>query len=122
MPQGRPHDSSLRSRSWSTRRQPLHLKRESYHGSTAHPCRQAAVIPYLYIDKVFNELRDELLTAMHKAVDAEMRNGRVDVQRLFRSFTRAAAKQMANPVQVSEKCVEANSIRSKKGSSVRSED
>jgi hypothetical protein len=88
----------------------------------ALPCHQAVLIPYLYIDKVFNELRDELLTAMHKAVDAEMRNGRVDVQRLFRSFTRAAAKQMANPVQVSEKCVEANPIRSKKGSSVRSED
>jgi len=79
-------------------------------------------MPYLYIDKVFNELRDELLSAMHKAVDAEMRNGRVDVQRLFRSFTRAAAKQMANPVQVSDKCVEANPIRSKKGSSVRHED
>ncbi len=79
-------------------------------------------MPYIYIDKLFNELRDELLTAMHKAVDAELRNGRVDVQRLYRSFTRAAAKQMANPVQVSEKCVEANSIRSKKGSSVRNEE
>ena len=59
-------------------------------------------MPYIYIDKLFNELRDELLTAMHKAVDAEMRNGRVDVQRLYRSFTRGAAKQMANPVQVSD--------------------
>jgi hypothetical protein len=81
-----------------------------------------ARLPYLYIDKVFNELRDELLAAMHKAVDSELRGGRVDVQRLFRSFTRAAAKQMANPVQVSDKCVEANAIRSKKGSSVRPED
>ncbi len=79
-------------------------------------------MPYLYIDKLFNELRDELLSAMHKAVDAEPRNGRVDVQRLYRSFTRAAAKQMANPVQVSDKCIEANPIRSKKGSSVRNED
>jgi hypothetical protein len=79
-------------------------------------------MPYIYIDKLFNELRDELLTAMHKAVDAEMRNGRVDVQRLYRSFTRAAAKQMANPVQVTDKCVEANGVRSKKGSSVRAED
>ncbi len=79
-------------------------------------------MPYVYIDKLFNELRDELLTAMHKAIDAEMRNGRVDVQRLYRSFTRAAAKQMANPVQVSDKCVETNAIRSKKGSSVRAED
>jgi hypothetical protein len=79
-------------------------------------------MPYLYIDKVFNELRDELLTAMHKAVDAEMRNGRVDVQRLYRSFTRAAAKQMANPVQVSEKCVEANPIRPKKGTKARGDE
>jgi hypothetical protein len=79
-------------------------------------------LPYIYIDKVFNELRDELLTAMHKAVDSELRNGRVDVQRLFRSFTRAAAKQMANPVQVSDKCLESNTIRPKKGSSVRSDD
>jgi hypothetical protein len=44
------------------------------------------------------------------------------VQRLYRSFTRAAAKQMANPVQVTDKCVEANGVRSKKGSSVRAED
>ncbi len=79
-------------------------------------------MPYIYIDKVFNELRDELLTAMHKAVDSELRNGRVDVQRLFRSFTRAAAKQMANPVQVSDKCVESHGLRSKKGSSVSSDD
>ncbi len=79
-------------------------------------------MPYIYIDKLFKELRDELLTAMHKAVEAEMRNGRVDVQRLYRSFTRAAAKQMANPVQVSDKCVEAHPIRTKKGSSVKHED
>jgi hypothetical protein len=79
-------------------------------------------LPYIYIDKVFNELRDELLTAMHKAVDSELRNGRVDVQRLFRSFTRAAAKQMANPVQVSEKCIESHGLKSKKGSGMRSDD
>jgi len=79
-------------------------------------------MPYIYIDKVFNELRDELLTAMHKAIDSELRNGRVDVPRLFRSFTRAAAKQMSNPVQVSDKCIESNTIRPKKGSSVRSDD
>jgi hypothetical protein len=79
-------------------------------------------MPYLYIDRVFNELRDELLTSMHKAVDSELRGGRVDVQRLYRAFTRAAAKQMANPVQVSDKCLEHHSIRPKKGSSVRSDD
>lgn len=79
-------------------------------------------MPYVYIDKIFNELRDELLTAMHKAVDSELRNGRVDVQRLFRSFTRAAAKQMANPVQVSDKCIEQNTLRPKKGSSPRADD
>jgi hypothetical protein len=79
-------------------------------------------MPYLYIDKVFNELRDELLTAMHKAVDSELRGGRIDVQRLYRSFTRAAAKQMANPVQVSDKCIEANSIRPKKGVKARDDE
>ncbi len=79
-------------------------------------------MPYLYIDKVLNELRDELLSAMHAAVQSEVRQGRVDVPRLFRAFTRAAAKQMANPVQVSEKCLEQNSIRPKKGSKVKSEE
>ena len=78
-------------------------------------------MPYLYIDKVFHELRDELLTAMHKAVDSELRGGRVDVQRLFRTFTRAAAKQMANPVQVSDRCIEENALRSKKGTKARDE-
>ena len=79
-------------------------------------------MPYLYIDKVLNELRDELLSAMHAAVQSEVRQGRVDVPRLFRAFTRAAAKQMANPVQVSDKCLEQNSVRPKKGSKVKSED
>lgn len=79
-------------------------------------------MPYLYIDKVLNELRDELLSAMHAAVQSEVRQGRVDVPRLFRAFTRAAAKQMANPVQVSDKCLEQNAIRSKKGSKVKPEE
>lgn len=79
-------------------------------------------MPFLYIDKVFNELRDELLTAMHKAVDSELRGGRVDVPRLFRSFTRAAAKQMANPVQISDKCIDLNGVKSKKGSGMKAED
>ncbi len=76
---------------------------------------------YLYIDKVFNELRDELLSAMHAAVQSEVRQGRVDVPRLYRAFTRAAAKQMANPVQVSDKCIDEHGVRSKKGSKVREE-
>lgn len=76
-------------------------------------------MPYLYIDRVLNELRDELLTAMHAAIQAEMRNGRVDVPRLYRAFTRAAAKEMSNPVLVSDKCLEQNSPRSKKGASTR---
>ena len=79
-------------------------------------------MPYIYIDKLFNELRDELMTAMHKAVESELRNGRVDVPRLLRSFTRAAAKQMANPVQVSDKCVEQHGLRSNKGAKSRPED
>ena len=79
-------------------------------------------MPYIYIDKVLNELRDELLTAMHSAVDRELRQGRIDVASLYRSFTRAAAKQVSNPVLVSEKCIEANTARPKKGSSVRSDE
>ena len=63
-------------------------------------------MPYIYIDKVFNELRSELLSAMHSAVEREVREGKkVDVNRLFRSFTRAAAGKCANPVRVSEKCI-----------------
>ena len=79
-------------------------------------------MPYLYIDRVLNELRDELLTAMHAALKAELRQGRVDVPRLYRAFTRAAAKQVANPVLVSEKCLEQNTTRTKKGSSPRADE
>ena len=73
-------------------------------------------MPYVYIDRVLNELRDELLSAMHAAIKAEMRNGRVDVPRLYRAFTRAAAKEVSNPVLVSEKCIEQNTSKPKKGS------
>ena len=62
-------------------------------------------MPYIYIDKVFNELRGELLSAMHSAVEREVRDGKVDVNRLLRSFTRAAAGKCASPVRVSDKCV-----------------
>ena len=79
-------------------------------------------MPYLYIDKVLNELRDELLSAMHAAVDRELRQGRVDVAKLYRAFTRAAANQVSNPVLVSDKCVELNTVRTKKGSKVRNEE
>ena len=72
-------------------------------------------MPSIYIDKLFNELRDPLLSAMHAAIKAELRNGRVDVPRLLRSFTRAAAKEMSNPVTVSDKCFEENTSKSKKG-------
>ena len=78
-----------------------------------------ADVPYLYIDKVLNELRDDLLSAMHAAVDRELRSGKVDVPRLYRAFTRAAANKMANPVLVSDKCIESNTARPKKGSSVK---
>jgi hypothetical protein len=79
-------------------------------------------LPYIYIDRVLNELRDELLTAMHAAMDRELRQGRVDVAKLYRAFTRAAANQVSNPVLVSDKCVETNTVRPKKGSKVRSEE
>jgi hypothetical protein len=79
-------------------------------------------MPSLYIDKLFNELRDPLLSAMHAAIKAELRNGRVDVPRLFRSFTRAAAKEMSNPVTVSDKCFEQNTSKSNKGAKPRNDD
>ena len=73
-------------------------------------------MPYIYIDKILNELRPELLSAMHSAVEREVRTGqRVDVQRLYRAFTRAAVGQCANPVRVSDKCVETNMSRPNKG-------
>jgi hypothetical protein len=64
-------------------------------------------MPYIYIDRVLNELRSELLSAMHQAVSAQFKKGEVDVNRLYRSFSRAAAGQVSNPVHVSEKCVDA---------------
>ena len=73
-------------------------------------------MPYVYIDRVLNELRDPLLSAMHAAVKAELRSGRVDVARLYRAFTRAAAKEVSNPVLVSDKCLEENTSKPKKGS------
>lgn len=79
-------------------------------------------MPYLYIDKVFNELRSELLSAMHSAVERELRGGRIDVPKLYRAFTRAAAGQMSNPVQVSEKCIEQNTLRPKKGAKPRADE
>ena len=62
-------------------------------------------MPYIYLDKLFNELRAELLSAMHSAVERDVRGGQVDVNRLFRTFTRTAAKKLANPVRVSDKCI-----------------
>jgi hypothetical protein len=75
-------------------------------------------MPRIYIGKLFNELRDELLAAMHDAVAREVRAGRpVDVPRMLRTFTRAAAGKMANPVEVSDKCFEPEStgVRSNRG-------
>jgi hypothetical protein len=62
-------------------------------------------LPYIYIDKVLNELRDDLISAMHAAVERELHQGRVDVAKLYRSFNRAASGKVSNPVWVSEKCV-----------------
>ncbi len=79
-------------------------------------------MPYIYIDKVLNELRDELLSAMHAAVASEVRAGqRVDVNRLYRAFTRAAAGKMANPVRISDRCLEAGATRAKKGAGLAGE-
>ena len=62
-------------------------------------------MPYIYIDKVLNELRDGLISAMHAAVERELHQGKVDVAKLYRSFNRAASGKVANPVWVSEKCI-----------------
>lgn len=62
-------------------------------------------LPYIYINRIFHELRSELLSAMHSALEAQGRKGPVDVDRLYRAFTRAAAGKCATPQQVSEKCV-----------------
>ncbi len=62
-------------------------------------------MPYIYIDKVLNELRDDLISAMHAAVERELHHGRLDVAKLYRSFNRAASGKVANPVWVSDKCV-----------------
>ncbi len=79
-------------------------------------------MPYLYIDKVLNELRDELLSAMHAAVEREVRTGsKVDVNRLYRAFTRAAAGKMANPVRVSDRCVDGGPTPAKKGAGRKAE-
>jgi len=53
---------------------------------------------------------------MHQAVERELHNGRIDAGKLLRSFTRAAAGKMSNPVQVSDKCIEEHGIRPKRGS------
>jgi hypothetical protein len=64
-----------------------------------------ADLPYIYIDKLLNELRSELLSAMHAAVEREVRKGPVDVDRLYRAFTRAAVGKCANPQRISDKCI-----------------
>jgi hypothetical protein len=69
-------------------------------------------LPYIFLDKIFNELRSELLSAMHNALEAQGRKGQVDVDRLYRAFTRAAAGKCANPQRVSDKCV-AETVTSK---------
>ncbi len=83
--------------------------------------REELSLPYLYIDRLLNELRSELLSAMHSAVEREVRNGEVDVSRLYRAFSRAAAKQMANPVLVSEKCMGEQTQAARKGPKPRGE-
>lgn len=77
-------------------------------------------LPYIYIDKVLNELRSELLSAMHVALDAQGRKGPIDVDRLYRAFTRAAVGKCSNPQQVSEKCVaEVFTARSRRAKDAR---
>lgn len=80
-------------------------------------------MPYIYIDKIFHELRAELLSAMHSAVERNGRNAQIDVDRLYRTFTRAAAGKCANPQRVSEKCVaETSTARPRRGKDARIEE
>jgi hypothetical protein len=69
-------------------------------------------LPYIYIDRIFHELRSELLSAMHSALEAQGRKSQVDVDRLYRAFTRAAAGKCSTPQRVSDKCV-AETVTSK---------
>jgi hypothetical protein len=80
-------------------------------------------LPYIYIDKIFHELRAELLSAMHSAVERNGRNAQIDVDRLYRTFTRAAAGKCANPQRVSEKCIaETTFARPRRGKDARIEE
>jgi hypothetical protein len=77
-------------------------------------------LPYIYIDRIFHELRSELLSAMHSALEAQGRKGQVDVDRLYRAFTRAAAGKCANPQRVSERCIaETTSSKPRKAKDAR---
>ncbi|MDQ2833484.1 MAG: hypothetical protein M3Y50_06995 [Acidobacteriota bacterium] len=77
-------------------------------------------MPYLYIDKLFHELRPELLSALHAAVEREVRKGPVDVDRLYRAFSRAAAGKCATPQRVSDKCIaEVTSSKPRKAKDAR---
>jgi hypothetical protein len=80
-------------------------------------------LPYIYLDRIFHELRSELLSAMHAAVEREGRKERIDVDRLYRTFTRTAAGKCANPQRVSDRCV-AETVTSKprKGKDARIEE
>lgn len=79
-------------------------------------------MPYIYINKLLNELRDELLSAMHAAVEREVRAGKpVDVVRLYRAFSRAATGKMANPVEISEKCMAPETTHPKRSGSRESD-
>jgi hypothetical protein len=42
---------------------------------------------------------------MHAALESQGQKAKVDVDRLYRAFTRAAAGKCATPQQVSKKCV-----------------
>ncbi len=79
-------------------------------------------MPYIYIEKVLTELKPQLLSAMHSAVEREVRTGqKVDVNRLYRAFVRGAYGQCSNPVRVSDKCIEDGSARPSRGKGASAE-
>jgi hypothetical protein len=88
------------------------LSRKKFAAMYCFDRASGGLMPYIYVDRVFHELRSELLSAMHSALEAQGRKGQVDVDRLYRAFTRAAAGKCATPQRVSDKCI-AETVASK---------
>jgi hypothetical protein len=102
-----------------------HMTRPSRLGIPSHMAHvsyvrdRGGLLPYIYIDRIFHELRSELLSAMHSALEAQGRKGQVDVDRLHRAFTRAAVGKCANPQRVSDRCIAETTTKPRKAKDAR---